>query len=633
MSRRLTMQPSHHVFKEMLEKVDIVSFDVFDTLLHRLVMRPEDVFRAMETDGLPSGFAERRVAAERLARKRFATKKAPEVSLDQIYEIINQDQNATRLDLNDELAAERRFLISNPAIVPLLEAARQAGKGVIAISDMYLSRAQIDGLLKSAGVIVDSVYSSCDERERGLGKFNGSIFAHVAETEGVSLHRLLHVGDNYVSDYLNAIKSGAMAFFVPMTAEQVTADLDGFSRLVECGDGSVSGSLIAALVKHKASWLCECDSYAIGYRIGGPLLLGFALFLLDSARRDGVTRLNLLARDGFVVADVLEALGVTDPDFEVTAASRRMFVFPAACKTGIEKWSALGSGHVEPMGWDAFCRIVGLQPDALDPARTPETHASFAQHWAHALKKLAVIGEAESEALRGYYSKRMIGKAGGKAAWVDVGWGLSTIQAADSLLEERLPGYFVGIHKKGYLRDGLDGYLFRGETPASLSKTIMRGVEIIELFFSHASASAVRAVDHDGQFEIEYGEKGANDLIRDAFQAQVKRGVIDFVRDAARFRDVFNSDEMREFNRRQIAALIANPTLKEFAALAVVPHTRSAGNSTWGFISDYWKPDLAQRCDLAQSPWSTRLKSRTPPGKKKLSIGKKIMRELLRPFK
>lgn len=627
------MQPSHHVFKEMLEKADIVSFDVFDTLLHRLVMHPKDVFRAMERESSHFGFAERRVYAERLARKRFATKNAPEVCLDQIYGILNQDHNAPPLDPNDELAAERRFLVGNPAVLPLLEAARHAGKRVIAISDMYLSGAQIDDLLRSAGVIVDCVYSSCDERVRGLGKFNGSIFAHVAEAEEVLLHRLLHVGDNYTSDYLNAIKSGAMAFFVPMTAEQVTADLDGFSRLVECGDGGLSGSLIAALVKHKASWLCECDSYAIGYRIGGPLLLGFALFLLDSARRDGVTRLNLLARDGFVVADVLEALGVTDPDFEVTAASRRMFVFPVACKTGIEKWSALGAGHVEPMGWDAFCRILGLQPNALDPARTPETHASFAQHWAHALKKLAVIGEAESEALRGYYAKRMTGKAGGKAAWVDVGWGLSTIEAADSLLEERLPGYFVGIHKRGYLRDGLDGYLFRGETPASLSKTIMRGAEIIELFFSHASASAVRAVDHNGQFEIEYGEKGVNDLMRDAFQAQVKRGVIDFVRDAAHFRDVFNTDEVRDFNRRQMAALITNPTLKEFAALAVVPHTRSAGNSISGFISDYWKPDFAPKSDLAQSQWTTRLERILPPGKEKLSMRKKVVRELLRPFR
>ena len=627
------MQPANHVFKEMLEKADIVSFDVFDTLLHRLVMRPEDVFHAMEREGSPSGFAKRRILAERLARKRFATKKAPEVCLDQIYEILNQVKNAAPLDPNSELDAERRFLVSNPTIIPLLKAARQAGKRVIAISDMYLSGAQIDDLLKSAGVIVDGVYSSCDERVRGLGKFDGSIFAHVAEAENIFLHRLLHVGDNYASDYLNAIKSGAMALFVPMTAEQVTADLDGFSRLLECGDGALSASLIAALVKHKASKLCECDSYAIGYRIGGPLLLGFALFLLDSAQRDGVTRLNLLARDGFVVADVLEALGVTDLDFEVTAASRRMFVFPMACKTGLEKWSALGAGHAEPMGWDAFCSILGMQHEALDPARTTETHASFAQHWAHALERLAVIGEEESKALRGYYAKRMFGPAGGRAAWVDVGWGLSTIEAADSLLEERLPGYFVGIHKRGYLRDGLDGYLFRADTPANLSKTIMRGAEIIELFFSNASASAVRAKDRGGQFEIEYGEKGADELTRDAFQSQVKRGVIDFVRDAARFRDVFHTDELREFNRRQIAALITNPTLKEFAALAVVPHTRSAGNSASGFISDYWQPDLTQRSDWANSLWSSRLKSRLPPSKKKLSMGKKIMRELLRPFR
>ncbi|MCD8168778.1 MAG: hypothetical protein LUE94_05580, partial [Clostridiales bacterium] len=73
--------------EEMFNKISnymVISFDIFDTLLKRNIQSPKDVFDYMESllVGQYTGFAEKRVAAERLARKKTIEK---EVSIQDIY--------------------------------------------------------------------------------------------------------------------------------------------------------------------------------------------------------------------------------------------------------------------------------------------------------------------------------------------------------------------------------------------------------------------------------------------------------------------------------------------------------------------------------------------------------------------
>lgn len=48
-----------------IEKYDIVSFDIFDTLLKRNVKNPTDVFEYIENKHNKADFCERRIAAEK----------------------------------------------------------------------------------------------------------------------------------------------------------------------------------------------------------------------------------------------------------------------------------------------------------------------------------------------------------------------------------------------------------------------------------------------------------------------------------------------------------------------------------------------------------------------------------------
>ncbi len=198
----------------LVKEKRVISFDVFDTLLARRIHEPADLFAFIEKTSAIPGFAGARVKAESLARKRFGTPQTPEVSLEEIYTVLGTMLPGLPFGPTDEIEAEAGFLFADPVLVRIVELARKHGKRVIAISDMYLGKEQIAGLLARNRILLDAVYSSCDHRREGLGKFNGRLFPHVAKQEGCLPADMVHFGDNRISDVKNAVECGIVGVLV-----------------------------------------------------------------------------------------------------------------------------------------------------------------------------------------------------------------------------------------------------------------------------------------------------------------------------------------------------------------------------------------------------------------------------------
>ena len=71
--------------EEFLAGFELISFDVFDTLLLRPFARPTDLFRKLEHDTGANGFAEARIAAEKRANRRARQKGLTDARFDEIY--------------------------------------------------------------------------------------------------------------------------------------------------------------------------------------------------------------------------------------------------------------------------------------------------------------------------------------------------------------------------------------------------------------------------------------------------------------------------------------------------------------------------------------------------------------------
>lgn len=184
-------------FEEMLTRRDVISFDVFDTLLFRKVDKPTDVFSLIEKEAGKPGFARDRVASERQAReKKSAEKGTGEVTIDDIYRMPAMEAYGTPETLIErELSAERRVCYANPVMPGILERLRIAGKTVIVTSDMYLPCDFIRELLESAGFHgIEECFVSGDY---GAGKGSGLFDAVRRYADGGST---VHIGDNFAGD-------------------------------------------------------------------------------------------------------------------------------------------------------------------------------------------------------------------------------------------------------------------------------------------------------------------------------------------------------------------------------------------------------------------------------------------------
>lgn len=114
-----------------------------------------------------------------------------------------------------ELEYEAENLAPNPLILSVLgEYARQEGR-VMLLSDMYLAGAQIYSIICQFGLkdIAPYVYSSADIT---LNKRSGTIFAPAAQNLGVRGSDILHIGDNFQSDFAMPRLSGWAAQHLPI---------------------------------------------------------------------------------------------------------------------------------------------------------------------------------------------------------------------------------------------------------------------------------------------------------------------------------------------------------------------------------------------------------------------------------
>lgn len=292
----------------------VISFDIFDTLLVRHVLRPHDVFR------LTAGMADARYGVNFLRMRAPAEAELglPNPALDEIYTHMARRHRLspeTRAALREaELRCERAVLHARPAARALYDAARRLGKRVIAVSDMYLPASFLRDVLRENGMEVDALYVSC---EQGARKSDGSLYDRVAEAEGCAPGEILHFGDNRRSDAEQALKQGLCALWLPSVPALAcpTPELWRETFAAACAaEPRTSPYLALALNRLYGDQTDFSRNVArlaslkeVGSLLLAPLLTAFAVRLAtdkDLARTYG--RLYFAARDGWLPFRVYE---------------------------------------------------------------------------------------------------------------------------------------------------------------------------------------------------------------------------------------------------------------------------------------------------------------------------------------
>jgi FMN phosphatase YigB (HAD superfamily) len=201
----------------------------------------------------------------------------------------------------EEFAQEQAVSYADPGITAVL--ARQPAQQTLFLSDFYMPGARLGQLLHLKGIAIDKGYSSCDVR---LNKRSGRLYATVQQRHGVTPAQHLHVGDNARSDVAVPLGLGMSALLYRPAAEErqrrrehaALNDRMGLFRRIRRDCLAAAPALPRGAVG---------DGFRYGIELA-PLFLGFALFVLESVRRERADRLFFFSREGEFFARVYQAL-------------------------------------------------------------------------------------------------------------------------------------------------------------------------------------------------------------------------------------------------------------------------------------------------------------------------------------
>ena len=202
---------------------DVMSFDVFDTLVTRKVATPRGIFALMQQrladeSVLPKlplrvrkGFYDMRWYYESVARNKWQKELTEDVTFVQIYQCLGDAEGLSSEQLQGlmdlELAVERENLVGIDDNISQLKKLLASGHRVILISDMYLSGDHIRSLLVTVDEVFSNlpIYSSADMLK---AKWSGNGYKYVQNQEHLNVFRWVHTGDNKSSDIGQAQELG-----------------------------------------------------------------------------------------------------------------------------------------------------------------------------------------------------------------------------------------------------------------------------------------------------------------------------------------------------------------------------------------------------------------------------------------
>ncbi|MBF0202895.1 MAG: HAD hydrolase-like protein [Desulfamplus sp.] len=307
-----------------LGMVDVVSFDIFDTLLIRRLDPPEIIHEsvAKQLKKYYQSLYRHNVSWEELLNIRYSVEaelrqQATNQGFDhecRFKEIIQKWVNRLAIgENNDQIAAflhhlelsmEKAALHPNLGAEDLLCWLKGKNKKVIVVSDMYLSSDDLYDILKVKGMkqYIDKIFVSSDKL---ICKYSGRLYKDVCETLNCRLDRMIHIGDNEISDFKIPLSMNIRSLHLKIPGEEKrklyskTCYEFGKTRPYWRGKHLLE---VARSFRHTdpdPSWYRR-----YGYANLAPIFCAYITGIVERVRELDIDHLFFLARDGYLLQKI-----------------------------------------------------------------------------------------------------------------------------------------------------------------------------------------------------------------------------------------------------------------------------------------------------------------------------------------
>lgn len=632
--RRLVVRDLRHLRRVLGRRIgdaQVVSFDIFDTLLARRIEPPEAVHQAVArhlAEALGHDDAES-VLKARYEEERKLREEAATAGLDfecHYDEILQRWIGCLAGDPDPELAArirelelelEGHALVAKPGAVEVLEWLRGEGKQTIAVSDMYLGEGNVTELLRGAGLLelLDRVVVSADSR---LCKYSGRLFDRVLEEHDLEPRQLIHVGDNRVSDYQAPRRRG-----IPAVHLRERRDGRRRRRLRRSGtlarmDRYWRGHHLLEVARSLTNPPAEAEQgfyYHYGYEVLGPVYFAYTLGIIERILEVEPRKTVFVARDGYLFHRLFHVLwpalsGRAElPEHEYIYLSRRTGHAALAAEGLTRERALVGLYNPSQQGLYSILRVYALPPEAFEDLarehgfeeireplkdwKDPRLERFLADPRVQA--RIQEYGGTQRDLMERYLEG--VGFFGdGAVALVDIGWN-GTIQ---SVLEqtygarEDFPelfglyfGFVAGIPHPFGPANHVEGLVYDERRRIASERVCLAFEELFEESARASEASTVGYREHEnGRVEPvlkadsepdRQEELQCNPLIRD-----LQAGIEDAVRDLipAQRLTGYTFSDIKPYMVTLVERAVAYPTREEIEHLTRITHAEDFGYDT-----------------------------------------------------
>lgn len=304
-------EKSYAELRYIIRAHDMISFDIFDTLVMRKVFLPIDVYRIMEErldrqTGKKTHFQEVRQRASRLLAN---------PTLSEIYDKMAEMLGKPRAEMDAwqamELETDKALLVGREDMIALCRETMEE-KPVFLISDMHYESDVLQALLAQCGLSVrrEQILVSCEQK---MAKTDRDWWPHYKKNY-VGDKKALHIGDDRNADILGAEACGITAYQVMSAMElwehsSVKDVLPSVSSLYSSLTMGLLGAQIfnspfsLNVTKGLIRFASEKEA---GFCVMGALLESFAGWLWRMTQEKEIHTLLFFGRDGYLLRSLYE---------------------------------------------------------------------------------------------------------------------------------------------------------------------------------------------------------------------------------------------------------------------------------------------------------------------------------------
>lgn len=568
-------------FFENAKPYPVVSFDFFDTLIIRET-EPEKILakvaeiscdilsKALMTNISETYYTELRISVEHeLRRKSYQMhQKDHETThrliINAVLDHLGIEDDALLIQLlTAETELEFDTMRLNAGVKELLSMLRNLGKKIIVVSDMYLTATNLKRMAEILGIdeFISQYYVSGDI---GYAKYTGMLFKHVLQAESICADEIIHVGDNYHSDYIAARKAGVKSFwFFQKDNLSRRRQIRKKTNLKTNDFISRQIGLFYKNIETPSAITCSL------FNTFAPMVFAHAYKNIKDSIKLGITNFYFLAREGIAYKIVYDLLLNHHPEFSGLKLNTRILYISRASSvcaryTNVNDIPNIIASVYERFGVLSYENLLRTwsvsESDLTDSPRvTPCIMQEKDVYLLFSSKEFATsfdfYMQKQKNALFGYLKQEGVFDA--PCFLVDIGWA-GTIQKNIMRLkpDAEIFGSYTGTNTRFGIH-GLKGYLF--DDKDINTKLIVKTAPLLEEMLSCNSVNSTLSyqVKRD-----RYAPVFCPDALKPSLIEQRRNEVFNtfisiFLRLTRDF--AISSDELISYARNQVYKFVAYP--------------------------------------------------------------------------